>query len=75
MFMVPACDNGTYGTDCMEFCGKCLDNEQCHHINGTCFSGCDPGYQGLNCTESKLLYIFSTNEQFTLFNNLLRNYH
>ena len=55
MFVVTACDNGTYGADCMEFCGKCLDNEQCHHINGTCFSGCDPGYQGLNCTESKLL--------------------
>lgn len=55
MSHVTACDNGTYGADCMEFCGKCLDNEQCHHINGTCFSGCDPGYQGLNCTESKLL--------------------
>jgi hypothetical protein len=26
-------------------CGHCKNNEACHHINGSCFHGCAPGYK------------------------------
>ena len=45
------CDGGMFGHNCSQSCGKCFNNEQCHHINGTCLNGCDSGYSGTNCTE------------------------
>ena len=45
------CDGGMFGNHCNKTCGKCLNNEQCHHINGSCLNGCESGYQGINCTE------------------------
>jgi hypothetical protein len=47
------CDGRKYGVKCQEDCGYCLELEQCHHINGTCLRGCNPGYKGLPCNESK----------------------
>lgn len=55
-----ACSGGVYGQNCSLPCGQCLDNEQCHHINGTCMNGCGRGYQGLNCTEGQHLLQFTT---------------
>lgn len=55
-----ACSGGVYGQNCSLPCGQCLDNEQCHHINGTCMNGCGKGYQGLNCTEGQHLHQFTT---------------
>lgn len=52
-----ACSGGVYGQNCSLPCGQCLDNEQCHHINGTCMNGCGRGYQGLNCTEGQHLLV------------------
>lgn len=49
-FYIKACSSGTYGNNCSSRCGKCRDMEQCHHINGTCMTGCDSGYQGFKCT-------------------------
>ena len=40
-----------FGKHCKESCGKCLMDEQCHHINGSCLNGCNPGYYGNKCTE------------------------
>ena len=40
------CDLGTYGDNCNETCGNCLDPTECHHSNGTCLSGCNDGFQG-----------------------------
>ena len=48
-----ACNNGTFGQDCNYTCGYCLDQEVCYHSNGTCFNGCDAGYAGESCIESK----------------------
>ena len=45
------CGNGTFGQDCTEQCGECLRKEQCHHVDGSCANGCNPGYQGLMCTK------------------------
>ena len=53
--METECDNGTFGQDCKQACGKCLRGEQCDHVNGTCLNGCDAGYQGLECTEGNVL--------------------
>lgn len=47
------CTQGWYGKDCKEKCGHCLDENRCFHINGTCISGCQPGYKGLLCKSSE----------------------
>lgn len=46
---VLACRSEFYGIDCIEECGQCRDIDQCHHINGTCLTGCAAGYQGDLC--------------------------
>ena len=45
------CAGEMFGQNCKKSCGKCLNNEQCHHINGSCLNGCNPGYHGINCIE------------------------
>ena len=50
-FIPTVCDGGMFGKHCNETCGKCLNDGLCHHINGSCFNGCDSGYSGINCTE------------------------
>lgn len=45
------CNGGTYGLNCNYSCGHCLDNNQCHYINGSCFNGCDSGYKGVDCKQ------------------------
>lgn len=47
---VTACQNNTYGTECSEFCGHCLNEQQCNHVNGTCHNGCEAGYHSDSCT-------------------------
>ena len=47
------CTQGWYGKDSKEKCGHCLDGHQCFHINGTCISGCQPGYEGQLCKSSE----------------------
>lgn len=62
LYMETECGDGVFGQDCNETCGKCVRGEQCHNVNGTCLNGCDPGYQGLKCTEGNQrtdLYISS----------------
>ena len=54
--METECDNGTFGQDCLESCGSCFGEKQCHHTNGTCLNGCNAGYQGLNCTEGNFYF-------------------
>lgn len=56
MFISLECPAGLYGEHCSNNCGNCLNNTNCHHVNGTCSEGCEPGYQEHNCTEGKYLY-------------------
>ena len=49
------CQEGQYGQRCSFRCGNCLDEEPCHHINGTCVSGCSPGWKGEMCDQSEFL--------------------
>lgn len=54
-YYLKGCTQGWYGRDCTEKCGHCLDENQCFHINGTCVSGCQPGYEGHLCKSSELM--------------------
>ena len=51
------CDGKTFGKKCGEKCGECVNNEQCHHINGTCLNGCKRGYKGQQCNQGNIQYI------------------
>lgn len=45
------CENQTYGLGCSFGCGKCINGETCHHVNGSCLHGCSEGVQGDRCQE------------------------
>lgn len=47
------CENGTFGKECKDTCGHCIDNGYCYHTNGTCVNGCMPGYYGQLCKAGK----------------------
>ena len=42
----------TYGHICNNTCGNCLNVNECFHTNGTCITGCDPGYTADLCETS-----------------------
>nr|XP_034318705.1 integrin beta-like protein 1 isoform X5 [Crassostrea gigas] len=46
---VYACDKRSFGNNCSESCGHCLDVDKCSNINGTCLTGCEAGFQGELC--------------------------
>lgn len=48
-FIHLACDNGTFGQNCSEKCGRCAYFGQCHHVNGICLEGCVSGFIGSTC--------------------------
>lgn len=47
------CVDGKYGDGCQSDCGHCDNLTHCHHVNGTCVSGCLPGYRLDHCQERK----------------------
>ena len=55
------CSNMTFGQDCNNTCGHCLNNDVCHHVNGTCLRGCNPGYHGDLCATRKKITLHNTN--------------
>lgn len=44
-----ACPNGHFGRKCLENCGKCLADQICNNVNGTCMAGCNKGFKGNLC--------------------------
>lgn len=52
------CQNGKFGSNCLQSCGKCKGGSRCHHVNGSCFNGCSPGYNGTLCMDGMVLFIF-----------------
>ena len=44
-----ACDAGSYGNNCTERCGHCLNNETCDVVCGKCQHGCGSGWMGDVC--------------------------
>ena len=55
------CSNMTFGQDCNNTCGHCLNNDVCHHVNGTCLRGCNPGHHGDLCATRKKITLHNTN--------------
>ena len=52
MCLFTACGSYIYGSECKELCGNCRNEEPCHHVDGTCPSGCEIGAYGATCKES-----------------------
>lgn len=48
-FCITECNGKSYGQKCQQNCGNCKNNEQCHHVNGSCMNGCDSGFYGTKC--------------------------
>lgn len=42
-----ACPSGFFGPDCVDICKDACDG--CNRFNGSCDSGCNPGWQGFEC--------------------------
>ena len=61
VFFLVGCSNMTFGQDCNNTCGHCLNNDVCHHVNGTCLRGCNPGYHGDLCAARKKITLHNTN--------------
>lgn len=54
LFLFTECLSGHYGMKCRERCsGHCLSEETCDYVNGVCSSGCQDGYIGTRCDDSK----------------------
>lgn len=51
IWLILVCENQTYGLGCSSGCGKCINGETCHHVNGSCLHGCSEGVQGDRCQE------------------------
>lgn len=43
------CPNDYFGRKCPEKCGKCLNDQTCDNVNGTCMDGCNKGFKGELC--------------------------
>ena len=51
-----ACPNGTYGVRCSQNCSVTCGGPDslCHHVDGNCSSGCDAGFTGEHCNQSRI---------------------
>ncbi|XP_071117359.1 receptor-type tyrosine-protein phosphatase alpha-like isoform X2 [Haliotis cracherodii] len=47
------CSPGSFGVNCTGKCGRCRD-DKCHHVNGTCLTGCNDGWTNLTCTQKQV---------------------
>ncbi|XP_017773532.1 PREDICTED: uncharacterized protein LOC108560479 isoform X2 [Nicrophorus vespilloides] len=48
------CDDlkkNVFGSNCVDKCGNCKDNEQCHYVTGHCPNGCKKSYLEPFCNE------------------------
>ena len=55
LLIVIACQSGFYGQDCAFTCGNCDGGAPCNAVDGTCLSGCAPGWTGDTCNEGKII--------------------
>ncbi|GFO17529.1 receptor-type tyrosine-protein phosphatase kappa [Plakobranchus ocellatus] len=57
------CPIGKYGPGCSQTCSNTCKGEgnPCHHIDGGCLQGCDPGYQGNQCKQECTLGTYGQN--------------
>ena len=55
-----ACSSGYYGLNCNNTCGLCRDQQACDHVNGTCLTGCEPGFTRELCITGKYIQIITS---------------
>lgn len=60
MGIIIECANYMFGPACNRSCGNCRKREDCHHINGSCLSGCKAGYQGEKCMKGTRIHVYLT---------------
>ena len=53
-----ACSSGTYGQDCAETCGNCDGGAPCDAVDGSCATGCAPGWTGGTCSNCEYRFYF-----------------
>ena len=70
------CNPGSFGAMCKDVCSQhCQDSRSCDHITGTCVGGCQDGWIGSKCTESKPISICRMHAYLLIFcYDLLSNY-
>lgn len=61
LFTFTECSNVKFEDGCYRDCGYCRNMSQCHHENGSCVNGCEPGYKQYDCKQrmSKYPYFIS----------------
>lgn len=50
-----ACPHGLFGPDCADKCSDTCDG--CNRFNGSCDSGCNPGWQGYDCQDGNVYFV------------------
>ena len=50
---ISECPGGTFGYNCSEVCGQCIDT--CNFVNGSCSGNCLAGWQGELCIEGEYI--------------------
>ena len=46
---ITECQSGTFGSNCNDTCGNCLNGTSCNRETGVCALGCADGYTGSVC--------------------------
>lgn len=65
------CSPGYFGIDCIERCSShCVTNQYCEHVSGVFFDGCQDGYIGTHCDESKTYWLFLHYKVWMFLNNI-----
>lgn len=55
-FNFTECSNVKFEDGCHRDCGYCRNMSLCHHENGACPNGCEPGYKQYDCKQRKSEY-------------------
>ena len=66
LYFLSGCPYGFFGETCANSCNsKCTG---CSNVNGSCLSGCHPGWKGDYCQESK--YVPVKNSAFSIISRI-----
>ena len=62
ILLILDCASGTWGVNCINKCGQCRNGTVCDAVNGECQFGCNPGWKGNPCNESKFKCLLLTHQ-------------
>ncbi|XP_061190941.1 multiple epidermal growth factor-like domains protein 10 [Saccostrea echinata] len=63
------CSKQKFGLGCSVLCGNCSNGETCHHVNGTCLSGCNEGAEGDKCQAACIPGFYDRDCRYTCSDN------